>query len=273
MRIFHAFRICVALNAFFTPAGLSQTAAAPEVAEAQAKYDEKVNLEVLRPHEIAVAELDAKFAAALDLAQEAEQKKGNLEDALAIKMEKAAVLSGKYSPPQDDTKTSPRLKNMRATYRAAVERLAMARDKKLRPLKAAFAKSLDVLALAMTKKGKLGEAMALKKMREDVIESLSEPEAAEGNGKETTAPQAEEDDPAILGKWVWRFSAKLEVHDFQQNGIMDNSGKWEQIDKMRRTYKITWADGYVHTVTLDRNGQKGVVADVNGRVADCERTK
>ncbi len=83
----------------------SQTAAIQEAAELQAKYDEKVRLEVLRPHELVVADLNAKFAAALERVQESAQKAGNLDDAYVIKTEKEAVLSGKYMPPQDEAKT------------------------------------------------------------------------------------------------------------------------------------------------------------------------
>ncbi len=147
----------------------SQTAAIPEVAELQAKYDEKVRLDVLRPHELVVADLNAKFATALERVQENAQKAGNLDDAISIKTEKEAVLSGKYMPPQDDAKTPASLKTMRSTYRAALARLELDRDKKLRPLKDAYAKSLEALMLTMTKGGRLEEAMALKKMREDLM--------------------------------------------------------------------------------------------------------
>jgi len=164
-----ALSIALAVFGFVSPAAFSQVAAVPEVAEVQAKYDEKVKLDVLRPHELAVADLNAKFAAALDRVQEAAQKKGSLDEAFAIKAEKEAILSGKYVPSQDDAKTPLSLKTMRATYRAALGRMELDRDKKLRPLKEVYAKSLEALILTMTKTGKLEEAMALKKMREDLL--------------------------------------------------------------------------------------------------------
>lgn len=166
-----ALRICICFAAivFTCPAAFSQTAVAPEVAELQAKYDEKLKLDVLRPHELAVADLNAKFVAALDREQEAAQKKGSLDDAFAIKTEKESILSGKYVPSQDDAKTPAGLKTMRATYRAALGRLELDRDKKLRPLKEVYAKSLEALMLTMTKGGKLEEAMALKNMRENLL--------------------------------------------------------------------------------------------------------
>ena len=162
--------IVIAITAIvFANSSDSQTAAIPEAAELQAKYEEKVRLDVLRPHELVVADLNAKFATALERAQETAQKAGNLDDAVVIKAEKEAALSGKYMPPQDDAKTPASLKTMRSTYRAALARLELDRDKKLRPLKDAYARSLEALMLTMTKGGKLEEAMALKKLREGLL--------------------------------------------------------------------------------------------------------
>jgi hypothetical protein len=168
-----AFFIALAVFGFVNPAAFSQVAAVPEVAELQAKYDEKVDLDVLRPHQLAVADLNAKFAAALDRAQEAAQKKGSLDEAFAIKSEKEAILSGRYVPPQDDAKTPATLKTMRVTYRTALGRLELDRDRKLRPLKEVYAKSLESLVLTMTREGKLEQAMALKKIREDLLASTA----------------------------------------------------------------------------------------------------
>jgi hypothetical protein len=170
----------------FANCAYSQTAPIPEVAEVQAKYDEKVGLEVLRPHELAVADLNAKFAAALERAQEAAQKAGNLDDAFVFKTEKEAALSGQYMPPQDDAKTPASLKTMRSTYRAALGRLELDRDKKLRPLKDAYARSLEALMLTMTKGGRLEEAMALKKMREDLLANTAVSGAATPGGAGVT---------------------------------------------------------------------------------------
>lgn len=163
-------RITIVLAAALFASGLfAQTAPIPEVAEVQAKFDEKVRLEVLRPHELAVADLNAKFAAALERAQEAAQKAGNLDEAVAIKGEKEAALAGSYTPALDDAKTPASLKTMRSTYRAALGRLELDRDKKLQPLKDAYAKSLEALIVSMTKGGRLEEALVLKKMREDLL--------------------------------------------------------------------------------------------------------
>jgi formylglycine-generating enzyme required for sulfatase activity len=162
-------RSVIATIGLATASLFSQQAAPPEIAELQVKYDERVSLDVLRPHELAVADLNAKFAAALDRAQETVQKKGKLEDALAIKLEKEAVLTSKYEPPQDEAMTPATLKTLRATYRASLGKLELERDKKLRPLKESFASLLEAQVLIMTKRGRLDVAMMVKKMRENLL--------------------------------------------------------------------------------------------------------
>ena len=172
----------IATLGLVTASLFSQQTAIPEIAELQSKYDERVTLDVLRPHYLAVADLNTKFASALERAQEATQRAGSLEEALAIKTEKEAVLSGKYSPSADDAKTSASLKTLRSTYRNALARLELDRDKKLRPLKEVYAKSLDAVILTMTKSGKLEQAMVLKKMREDLLANTVATGADAGTG-------------------------------------------------------------------------------------------
>ncbi len=169
MKISPARSIALAVFVFVSPVAFSQVAAVPEVAELQAKYDEKVKLDVLRPHELAVADLNTKFAAALERSQEAAQKSGKLEEAIAIKTEKEAVQAGNYTPAADDAKTSSALKALRTTYRASLSKLELQRDKKLQPLVDAMGKSLDILAETLTKQGKLEDAMAAKKMRDELL--------------------------------------------------------------------------------------------------------
>lgn len=169
-----AFLIVLLFTGLALSAALSQTVSVPgSTSELKTKYDEKVKLDVLRPHELAVADLNTKFAAALERSQEAAQKSGKLEEAIAIKMEKEAVQAGNYTPAADDAKTAAGLKTLRATYRTALAKLELDRDKKLRPLKDVLAKSLEAVIDTLTKNGKLEEAMAAKKMREELLAPAS----------------------------------------------------------------------------------------------------
>jgi hypothetical protein len=149
----------------------SQEVRGSEAASLRAKYDEKVWLDVLRPHELAVADLNAKFISALERSQDVAQKSGKLEEAIAIKTERDAVLAGNYKPAADVANTSIGLKTLRATYRTSLSKLELDRDKRLRPYKDAMFKALDEVIVSLTKSGKLEEAMAAKKLREDVLTS------------------------------------------------------------------------------------------------------
>lgn len=168
MRTSSAFCTALAAIAFTYPGALSQVAAVPDLAELQAKYDEKVKLDVLRPHEVAVADLNSKFATALERAQESAQKSGNLEEALSIKIEKESVNAGNYLPATDDDKTASSIRSLRKTYMTALSKLELERDKKHAPLKAAFVKSLEELAVSFTKAGNLDEALKVKYLKETI---------------------------------------------------------------------------------------------------------
>lgn len=154
----------------------AQSAPTSSVASLQSLYEDKVKLDVLRPHEVAVADLNTKFAAALDRAQETAQKAGNLDEAIAIKKEKEAVLAGGYSPSAaEDPKTPTSIKTLRTTYRSTVAKLELERDKKWQPLKEALSQSLNSVIDMLTKSGKLDEAVAAKKLQAELLASKALP--------------------------------------------------------------------------------------------------
>ncbi|HBJ85496.1 MAG TPA: hypothetical protein DDZ88_16785 [Verrucomicrobiales bacterium] len=156
----------------------AQSAATSSVASLQTMYEDKVKLDILRPHELAVADLNTKFAAALDRAQETAQKSGNLDEAVAIKKEKEAVLAGGYSPSAaEDPKTPASIKTLRTTYRNTVAKLELERDKRWQPLKEALARSLNGVIDTLTKSGKLDEAILAKKLREELLAAKTGPKA------------------------------------------------------------------------------------------------
>lgn len=163
----------------------AQTAGVGETASLQAKFEERVKLDVLRPHGLAVADLNAKFISALERAQEAAQKSGKLEEAVAIKTEKEAVLAGNYTPAEDGAGTPAGVKTLRNTYRTALAKLELDRDKKLQPLKAAFSKGLEGVIDTLTKNGKLDEAISAKKLRDELLASIGSVTSS-GSGKESS---------------------------------------------------------------------------------------
>lgn len=147
---------------------------APDLKALLASYQEKVELEAVRPYELGVANLNEKYLAALLPMQEAAQKSGKLEQAIALKQERERVLAGQTVPDQDEAGTIDALKKMRATYRTALARLDLNRDKIIRPMKEAFYKQLDSVALSLTKAGKLDEASEARQMQQSLL-AVKEP--------------------------------------------------------------------------------------------------
>ena len=153
--------------AWLPQAGSAQEPAVPELDALKQEYDALVGI-ANAPHLAALVDLDKKYLARLVKEQEAAQQGGKLEEAVAIETEKKTVTSGSGVPLQDAANTPPVLKKMHATYRSEVARLEALRDKKIKPLRDDFAKKLEVLTTSLTKKGKLEEALTVKRFRESL---------------------------------------------------------------------------------------------------------
>jgi formylglycine-generating enzyme required for sulfatase activity len=153
--------------AFLTLPGSAQdqTVPVPELATLKKEYASLVKT-ADGPRLAAVAELDKKYIAKLEQAQQTAQQTGKLDEALAIDEEKKAVSSG--SGVEDDDKTPDMLKKMRAIYRAEIAKLELVRARNHKPLRDDYASELDALVLRLTKDGKLKEAMTVRKFREDL---------------------------------------------------------------------------------------------------------
>lgn len=161
--------IIAALACLFTyPPLFSQAVLTTELDTLRSKYDEKVKLDVLRPHELAVSDLQAKFVSALERSQDAAQKAGRLEEAVALKAEKEAVLAGSYKPADDSSNAGSAIKTLRTTYLTALAKLELERDRKLQPISDGFSRSLDGMIDALTKSGKLDEAVKAKKWKAEL---------------------------------------------------------------------------------------------------------
>jgi len=126
------------------------------------QYSVKVKTDVLLPHEQAVADLKSKFTQALDREQQVAQSKGKLEEALAIKAEKEAVQEEKFDVHGAKPSPFPSVNKMRSTYQLALLRLEGTRDSRLRPLMTEVTEAVKVQVDALTKSGKLEEALAAK---------------------------------------------------------------------------------------------------------------
>jgi hypothetical protein len=173
--------------AFLTLPGSAQdqTVPVPELETLKKEYASLVQT-VNGPHLAAVAELDKKYIAKLEQAQQTAQQAGKLVEALAIDEDKKSFSSGKGVPVEDDAKTPPMLKQMHATYRAEIAKLEPLRAKNLKPLRDDYASELDALVLRLTKAGKLKEAMTVSKFRQSLPASPASAPPVAGLVAETT---------------------------------------------------------------------------------------
>jgi hypothetical protein len=132
-------------------------------------FDARVYQDAQQPFDRGTAELNAKYAATLEREFDAAQRKGRLDDAVAIKAEKDAITQGHGVPVKDDAKAPEALKKLRDDYRSAIGRMEADREKKRQPLHAAFTRAVDALVAQLTKSGKLDQAVAVKKASEDAM--------------------------------------------------------------------------------------------------------
>jgi hypothetical protein len=197
------------VSAAQNPSNPIQEKPVPELEALRAPFDAKVKQEVQQIYDAGVVDLNTRYIAALDRAQETAQKSGNLDDALAIKSDKEAVALGSGVPATDDETTRPVLKQLRGTYRVAIGRLDTERARRLQPLQASFARALDGLVVSLTKEGKLDEAMTVKRQRD----ALTAPAAAEAPtvlGQLAVAPgQVPAATIQIPELWTWHRERNL----------------------------------------------------------------
>lgn len=133
--------------------------------ELRLAYTAAYQKEVAAVHHTAVADIDTKYAAALDRALKAATQAGQLDSALALRDEKKR-LAEKTALPADDFAAPETLKALRLTYRSALASLEVKRDQLAAPVKAKYDSALESLQTELTKAGDLDGALAIRSARE-----------------------------------------------------------------------------------------------------------
>lgn len=172
----------------------------------QSAYDRDIG----KAYASAVADLDVKYAGALDRALATATKEGKLDDALALRTE-VQRLKDQQPLPAGDLETLPAaLKLLRGTYRDAIEKLVTARDAKARPYYDRYDQLLAAYQKELIQAQRLDEAVQVKLQR-DALVGLGTPvdTATEATG---TTPPAEKsklgESPAPKGGSPWRRAAE-----------------------------------------------------------------
>jgi hypothetical protein len=154
-------RAFVLTSAFFGSSLEAQEV--PEQAAIEARIEAEIRDKVEKPHLAAVADLQSKYSTALASEMAQLQKGGKLNESLAIKAEIDNLASGKGVPLTDEPVTPAELRKLRITYRATKLKLDLDRAKRIQPLTETLNRETGILAVKLTKDGRLTDAESAKR--------------------------------------------------------------------------------------------------------------
>lgn len=215
------FAIHLFVGLLVTAANAQSPATAQRLNLLRTAYEAAYAKEVAAAHTSALADLDAKYTAALDRALATATQAGELDTALALRDEKKRLASAAQLP-ADDFAAPETLKTLRLTYRSALASLEVRRDQTASPVKAKYDAALEALQKELTKSNDLDGALAVRSMRESLkTEKAPEPpKPAAVVFEETQKPQPQSpanktaaDDPeAALKLAQWAFATERSIH-------------------------------------------------------------
>lgn len=137
------------------------TSAAERLPTLQAQFDNRVRAEVEEPYQKGLAELNTKYAQALNQAFQDAQKAGNLAETLAAKEELLRVTKNEPLPKEDPADFPANLKRLRTAYRQSHDLIAVRRAEGLAKWQGLYAGELQKMVAELTRMGKLEDAVAV----------------------------------------------------------------------------------------------------------------
>jgi hypothetical protein len=194
----------------------------PELTTLQRQYLADANEKVLNAHNLAVGNLRAKYAEALKGVLDAAEGSGSLDDALAVKTEMSLLQKGENIPAKDDPKIPPRMKELRAVYRATLAQLEANRDKALQPLKEDYARTLQGLVIILTKQSRLEDGKYVQEVERSVEEEIA---SARATAAKASPPGLKAPLKEFLEGTKWKWNGK-ELMEFAKGGLVKQDG-WE----------------------------------------------
>jgi formylglycine-generating enzyme required for sulfatase activity len=154
--------------------GPEAAALAPDVlkrlAELRSAYDQYANTNILKPHEAAVATLEANYLKALARARDDATKKGDLDTVVAAKAEMDRLGKKEALPPTDDALPAA-FKPLRVTFRTELTKLEQARDAKIPDANKRYDTALDAYQVQLTQSQQVDAALHVKGLRAELAAS------------------------------------------------------------------------------------------------------
>lgn len=159
-------------------------------------YRARVEEAALAPYRAGLEELNASYLAALERALAEAQSGGDLEGALALRVERDAISEGGSPDADAADDLPPRLGILRRTYDQESTRLDTEKGARIAPLLQECLAALDVLVAEFTREGRLEDALAVRKKQEELkaesaeqLELAAVAEAGGGASQPGTAGQ------------------------------------------------------------------------------------
>lgn len=156
----------------------------PEYDAALKKHAEEVAAGTGAKFDQTLASLKSSYAAALERAQKTAQDTGKLEEALALKNEVAA-LAGNEMPPLNEAAPAS-LKKLRSVFEQSASKIEKDRQAGLAPHNKQLQATLDQLVVALTKAGRLEDALFVKQKRDALVTTVPGSSLAAGGEKAFT---------------------------------------------------------------------------------------
>lgn len=176
-----ALAVALSLNAYSLNA--QEASPDPDLTALLLAYKTKVANDVQTPLKKAQEELDQSYTQALDRAQQDATLKGKLEEAEAVRTEKASVAANtKGDLPQLPPKLQE-LAALRKKYLTAVQALRTNMQRKLEPLQKEMARQLEALSIRMVRAGKADAALEARQLAQNYA---TQPAVLEGDWQDQT---------------------------------------------------------------------------------------
>ncbi len=153
----------------------SNAAPPPELTILRQQYEKAYAERVTAVHEAAVAELNAKFTAALDNAIEQAKTSGDLPTVLAFQADQKRLVEKMELPAADADNVPEALKNLRSIYREQIAKINEQHTANVTALQAPYTARLQELEATLTKNDRVEEATAVMAYRRGLGDTLSAP--------------------------------------------------------------------------------------------------
>ena len=175
-------------------------------------------------HKAAVADLNAKFSAALDRSIATASQAGNLDEALALRNERTLIQTSGTVPDEDAADTTETVKGLRKTYRAAMVPLLANRDKLAAPLHAAYDRALEAYQAELTQQQQLDGALKVKAARRPVTPDKPVVANPPSTPNSTPPPKPAASTPASGGS-TWRRAAEWALSKGAKVSVNKDGGR------------------------------------------------